>query len=253
MRLRVLRTADEAARAAADVVARQLYRRPESIMGLPTGRTSLGVYDELARLYTCGTVNFSKAHTFNIDEFVGVSSSDTRSFCAFMQKHLFDRINLPGHHVHFLDGRARNLDEECARFEREIAALGGLDLLLLGIGGNAHIGFNEPAGALHARTHRTRLTVETRRANASLFGGRLTHVPREALTMGVATMLESRAIVLIATGRAKARAVGSMFTGRIAAAQPASLLQLHRDFEVILDSAAAEKLPKSGLDILSDR
>lgn len=253
MRLRVLRTADEAARAAADVVARQLHRRPESILGLPTGRTSLGVYDELARLHECGAINFSKAHTFNIDEFVGVSSSDKRSFCAFMQKHLFDRIDLPGNHVHFLDGRARDLDEECAKFEREIAALGGLDLLLLGIGGNAHIGFNEPARALHARTHRTRLTVETRRANASLFGGRLTQVPREALTMGVATMLESRAVVLIATGRAKARAVGSMFTGRIATAQPASLLQLHCDVEVILDSAAAEKLPKSGLDILSDR
>ena len=117
--------------------------------------------------------------------------------------------------------------KNASRFEREIAALGGMDLLLLGIGANAHIGFNEPARALHARSHRTRLALATRRANASLFGGRLDRVPREALTMGIGTMLDARAIVLIATGREKARAVGSMFEGRISTERPASVLQLH--------------------------
>jgi glucosamine-6-phosphate deaminase len=239
MRVRVFRTAREAARAAAAAVARQLQRKPVSILGLPTGRTSLAVYDDVARLHEVGEIDFSAAHTFNIDEFVGLGSADKRSFCAFMQKHLFSRINLPGNHVHFLNGGASDLDAECSRFEREIAQLGGLDLLLLGIGGNAHIGFNEPARGLRTRTHRTRLTLETRRANASLFGGRLPQVPREALTMGVGTMLDARAIVLIATGRAKARAVGSMLTGRIVTRQPASVLQLHHDVEVILDRAAA--------------
>jgi glucosamine-6-phosphate deaminase len=150
--------------------------------------------------------------------------------------------------VHFLNGSADNYAKECERFEREIADIGGMDLLLLGIGANAHIGFNEPARVLHARSHRTRLTLATRRANVSLFGGRLDRVPREALTMGIGTMLDARAILLIATGREKARAVGSMFENRISAERPASVLQLHKNVEVILDLPAAEKLPQSGFD-----
>ncbi len=245
MNLRVFRTADDAGRAAAHVVAAQLARKPASVLGLPTGRTSLAVYDALAALHDAGEADFSNAHTFNIDEFVGLPSSDARSFCAFMQTHLFTRINLPGSHIHFLDGNAPDSDAECERFERDIASCGGMDLLLLGIGGNAHIGFNEPARKLRVRSHRVKLALETRRANASLFGGRLDKVPREALTMGVGTMLDARAIVLIATGRSKSRAVAAMFGGWISTDQPASLLQLHQNVEVILDSAAAEKLPQS--------
>jgi glucosamine-6-phosphate deaminase len=248
MNLRVFRSAGEAGHAAATAVAAQLARKPASVLGLPTGRTSLAVYDALVTLHENGEADFSQAQTFNIDEFVGVASADKRSYCAFMQKHLFSRINLPGSHVHFLNGGTADHEAECERFEREIASLGGMDLLLLGIGGNAHIGFNEPARALRARTHRTRLTLETRRANASLFGGRLDKVPREALTMGVATMLEARSIVLIATGRSKAHAVTSMFSGNVSTEQPASILQLHPNVEVILDLPAAEKLPQSGFD-----
>jgi glucosamine-6-phosphate deaminase len=248
MKVRVFRTPQEAAHAAAAAVAAQLARKPDSVLGLPTGRTSLAVYDELVRLHEAGEADFSRAHTFNIDEFVGLASDDERSYCAFMQKHLFDRIDLPRSHVHFLNGNSANHDEECARFEGDLAALRGLDLLLLGIGGNGHIGFNEPARSLPARSHRARLTVETRRANVSLFDGRLGKVPREALTMGIGTMLEARSICLIATGAAKARAVGSMFSGRISTAKPASVLQLHSNVEVILDLAAAEKLPEPGFD-----
>jgi glucosamine-6-phosphate deaminase len=251
MNLRVFRTTAEAGQAAAAAVAAQLARKPASVLGLPTGRTSLAVYDALVGLHQAGAADFSRAHTFNIDEFVGLASTDARSYCAFMQKHLFTRINLPASHIHFLDGSARDSEAECLRFEAEIALLGGMDMLLVGIGGNAHIGFNEPGRALRARTHRTRLALETRRANASLFGGRLEKVPREALTMGVGTMLEARAIVLIATGRSKSRAVGSMFGGRISTDQPASLLQLHPQVDVILDSAAAEKLPQPRFDAQS--
>ena len=240
--------AEDAAHAAAAAVAAQLAHKPASVLGLPTGRTSLAVYDELARLHESGEADFSRAHTFNLDEFVGLPSSDKRSYCAFMQKHLFTRINLPGGHVHFLNGGAPDHEAECDRFEREIADLGGMDLLLLGIGANAHIGFNEPARTLNARSHRTRLSIATRRANVSLFGGRLDRVPREALTMGIGTMLEAQAIVLIATGREKARAIGSLFEGRISTDRPASVLQLHQNVEVILDLAAAEKLPQSGFD-----
>jgi glucosamine-6-phosphate deaminase len=165
-----------------------------------------------------------------------------------MQKHLFTRINLPGNHIHFLNGGAVDHIAECERFERDIAALGGMDLLLLGIGANAHIGFNEPGRILHARSHKTRLALATRRANASLFDGRLDRVPREALTMGVGTMLDARSIVLVATGREKARAVGSMFSGRVSTERPASVLQLHANVEVIVDLPAAEMLPESGFD-----
>jgi glucosamine-6-phosphate deaminase len=248
MKVRVFRTAEDAAHAAAAALAAQVARKPASVLGLPTGRTSLEVYEELARLHEAGSADFSRAHTFNLDEFVGLRSSDKRSYCAFMQKHLFTRINLPAGHVHFLNGAAPDHALECERYEREIAGLGGMDLLLLGIGANAHVGFNEPARALHARSHRTRLAVATRRANASLFGGRIDRVPREALTMGIGTVLDARAIVLIATGREKALAVASMFDGRVSAERPASVLQLHANVEVILDLSAAEKLPQSGFD-----
>ena len=248
MNVRVFRTADEAAHAAAAAIAAQLARQPRSVLGLPTGRTSLEVYDELSRLHASGAADFSEAHTFNLDEFVGLPSGDARSYCAFMRKHLFTRINLPAGHIHFLNGDTGDHARECERFEREIADLGGMDLVLLGIGANAHIGFNEPARRLHARSHRTRLALATRRANLSLFGGRLDRVPREALTMGIATMLGARAIVLIATGREKARAVRSMFEGQVSTERPASVLQLHANVEVILDLAAAEKLPQSGFD-----
>lgn len=252
MKFRVYDTAAEAARAAASIVAAQLKRKPTSVFGLPTGRTSLAIYDELATLHADGAANFSSARTFNIDEFVGHSAKDRHSFFAFMDTHLFRRINLPAAHIHFLKGDARDLDAECERFEREIADAGGIDLLLLGIGGNGHIGFNEPSKTVHVRTHRARLMLETRRANVALFGGRLAAVPREALTMGVGTILDARAIVLVATGRAKSRAVDSMSTGRISALKPASFLQLHDNVEVILDLAAADKLPKRRLDVLAN-
>ena len=248
MNVRVFRTSDEAAHAAAAAVAAQLSKKPASVLGLPTGRTSLEVYEELARLHESGEADFSRAHTFNIDEFVGLPSHDARSYCAFMQQHLFSRINLPAGHIHFLDGGTGNHEDECERFERDIASVGGLDLLLLGIGVNGHIGFNEPGPSLRPRTHRARLALETRRANVALFGGVLKKVPHEALTMGMGTMLEARAIFLVATGRAKARAVGSMFSRRVSTTQPASFLQLHSNVEVILDLAAAEKLPESGFD-----
>ena len=244
MTIRVFRTAKEAAHAAAAAVAEQLTRKPASVLGLPTGRTSLAVYDELVRLHESGGADFSHAHTFNLDEFAGLPGNHKRSYCAFMQKHLFARINLPHGHIHFLNGGANDHTAECARFEAELAAVGGMDLLLLGIGTNAHIGFNEPSRSLHARSHKTRLALATRKANVSLFGGRLDRVPREALTMGIGTMLDARAIALIATGREKAKAIASMFGGVISTERPASVLQLHPNVDVIVDLPAAEKLPE---------
>ena len=188
---------------------RSSTRKPASVLGLPTGRTSLEVYDELARLHESGDADFSQAHTFNLDEFVGLPSSDKRSYCAFMQKHLFTRINLPGRHIHFLNGGAR--DHE--RRMREIRARDSRRSVewICCCSASARM---RTSGSTSLRAPCTRAATgrgsrsRTRRANVSLFGGRLDRVPREALTMGIGTMLDARAIVLIATGREKARAIG---------------------------------------------
>ena len=238
MNIRIFDDAARASRAVARLVARQLELQPASVLGLPTGRTSVAVYKELVRLGP----DFSRARTFNLDEFVGMPAQHRRSFHAFMDRHLFCRVNLPVGRGHFLHGDAKDLDAECARFERAIAAAGGIDLLVLGIGANGHIGFNEPGKALFARTHRARLTAATRRANAGLFAGQPSKVPREALSMGMGTILAARAIVLIATGRSKARAIKAMFSGRITPSVPASFLQLHQDTTLVLDRAASQGL-----------
>jgi glucosamine-6-phosphate deaminase len=242
MKVRTFDEAAQASRAVARLIARHLTWQPASVLGLPTGRTSVSVYKELVRLRP----DFSRAHTFNLDEFVGLPAQNRRSFHAFMDRHLFCRVNLPRGRGHFLDGDARDLDAECARFERAIAAAGGIDLLVLGIGANGHIGFNEPGAALLARTHRARLTAATRRANAGLFAGRPAMVPREALSMGMGTILAARAIVLVATGRSKARAINAMLSGRITPSLPASFLQLHDDVQLVLDQAAAGRLRTAG-------
>jgi glucosamine-6-phosphate deaminase len=211
-------------------------------MGLPTGRTPVPLYRELVTLYRAHLVDFSMTTTFNLDEFVGMGSADPRSYRAFMQCHLFDHVNLSPRRIRFLDGLAGDTAAECARYERAIRYAGGIDLQILGLGANGHIGFNEPAARLTARTHRTTLTPATRRANAALFGNRPGDVPREALSMGMATILHARRIVLLATGAAKAAAVARALNGPITPRVPASFLQLHPAAEVWLDRAAAARL-----------
>jgi glucosamine-6-phosphate deaminase len=156
-----------------------------------------------------------------------------------MQEHLFSRVNLPPEQIHFLNGAAADPDAECERYEVAIAAAGGIDLQILGIGTNGHIGFNEPARALEPRTHRVTLKASTRRSNAMLFHGDADRVPTQALSMGMASILHARRIVMIATGKSKARCVERMMKGPIDTRMPASFLQLHRDVELVLDRAAA--------------
>jgi glucosamine-6-phosphate deaminase len=244
-RIRIFGGADTAARALAREIARSLAAHPRLVLGLPTGRTPIPLYRELARLYDAGAVDFSRATTFNLDEFLGIPAGDPRSYHAFMRRHLFDRVNLTARRINFLNGAATDVPRECARFERAIARAGGIDLQILGLGVNGHIGFNEPARALVARTHRTRLTPATRRANASLFGNRTGAVPREALSMGMATILRARRIVLFATGASKAICIERMVAGRVTTRVPASFLQLHSNAEVWIDRAAAARLARS--------
>lgn len=231
-----------AARALAHRIADALAGKPRIVLGLPTGRTPVRFYHDLASLAEHGRANFSEATTFNLDEFVGLAAEHPASYRRFMQTHLFSRVNLHQERIHFLNGAASDLLAECARYEGAIADAGGIDIQILGLGANGHIGFNEPARALHARTHRVVLTPETRRANAALFGGDPSVVPEEALSMGMATILHARSIVLLATGRTKARCVAQAMRGPITPELPASFLQLHHDVEVMLDEAAAAEL-----------
>lgn len=233
------------ARTLAVHIAAALGRNPSIVLGLPTGRTPIRLYHELGTLQRNGQADFSSATTFNLDEFVGVTPEHPGSYHAFMREHLFSRVNLNPVRINFLDGSAPEAETECRRYERAIEAAGGIDLQLLGIGTNGHIGFNEPARELIGPTHRVRLKESTRRSNAPLFGGDLEKVPKEALSMGVATILKSKRIVLIATGKSKARCIERVLDGPITTKLPASFLQVHRDVELMLDSAAAGQIPSS--------
>jgi glucosamine-6-phosphate deaminase len=231
----------------ADQIAERLCANPRLVLGLPTGRTPIQLYERLVRLAAEGRVDFSHATTFNLDEFLAVPADHPGSFRTFMNTHLFSHVNLAPHRIHFLDGVAARADEECARYEQSIAKAGGIDLQLLGVGTNGHIGFNEPAAALQPWTHQVALTMETRRANAELFGGDPSQVPSEALTMGMATILHARSIVLLASGAAKAPVVERILHGPITTELPASFLQLHPDVEIVLDEpAAAEVIASRG-------
>lgn len=230
------------ARALATRVAALLRENPRLVLGLPTGRTPVRLYHELVALYTRGQVDFSQATTFNLDEFVGIEPGHPGSYRTFMEEHLFSRVNLSPDRIHFLNGVAPDLDEEGRRYEAEIAEAGGIDLQILGIGTNGHIGFNEPAKALAARTHHIALKSETRRNNAALFGGDPDLVPHEALSMGMATIMHARSIVLIATGKSKARCIERLVHGPITPKLPASFLQMHCDVELMLDAAAATNI-----------
>jgi len=241
-RVTIFPTDRVAAHALARRVAGALAANPRLALGLPTGRTPVRFYHDLASLHEHGQADFSRATTFNLDEFLGIPADHPGSYRSFMHAHLFGRVNLASAHIHFLDGAATDPAEECARYEREIANAGGIDLQILGLGTNGHIGFNEPASQMQARTHRVTLTAETRRANAALFGGNPSNVPAEALSMGMATILQARSIVLLATGRTKAACVARLVHGPITTAMPASFLQLHHDVELMLDEAAAERL-----------
>ena len=219
-----------------------IVRNPRVVLGLPTGRTPLALYRLLRERTARDGVSWADARTFNLDEFVGLGGDDAGSYRAFMQAELFDHVGLDPSHVDVLDGRAAALAAECERYERAIATPGGIDIKVLGIGANGHIGFNEPAGGLHARTHVADLEPGTRAANAALFGGDAARVPRQALSMGMGTILSARKVVLMATGPEKAAAVQGTVRGLVTTGVPASFLQVHPRVTLMLDRAAAAQL-----------
>lgn len=239
MKITVLDSSDDVAAALAERVASTLQVKPAAVLGLASGRTPVDGYAELRRLHAAGSTDWSRASTFNLDEFAGIDGRHPGSFRTFMDHHLFEGVNLRAERIHFLNGVAKDLNAECERYEAAIAAAGGIDLQVLGIGTNGHIGFNEPGDDLPVRTHRVRLMESTRRDNAMLFDNDSSRVPSEALSMGIGTILRARRIVLVATGDKKAECIRQATGGRLTTRVPASMLQVHSDVELLLDRAAA--------------
>jgi glucosamine-6-phosphate deaminase len=242
MQITVFKDERTLAKTLAAQLAAMLTGQPALVLGLPTGRTPVRMYHELGTLHTHKLADFSQATTFNLDEFLGIGPDHPGSYRAFMEEHLFSRVNLQPDRIHIMNGAAPDPEGECARYEHAIAAAGGIDVQVLGIGTNGHIGFNEPGRELAARTHRITLKQSTRRSNAALFGGDAAKVPAEALSMGMATILHARRIVLVATGKSKAKSIALVVNGPITTKLPASFLQLHPDVELMLDEAAAQKV-----------
>ena len=242
MEIRLFASGEELAHAAARRVVSVLRDDPSLVLGVPAGRTPIGVYAQLARLHAAGEADFSQATAFALDEFVGIDAMHPASFGRFIREHFAEPVGLSLEHFHSLNGVAADLDVECERYETSIHSAGGIGLQLLGIGSNGHIGFNEPAAALVARTHRVTLLDGTRKASAPLFGGDIAQVPGDALTMGVGSILKAAAIILLAAGESKAESVERMVRGPITPQVPASFLQAHRAVEIYLDGAAASRL-----------
>jgi glucosamine-6-phosphate deaminase len=205
---------------------------PHAVLGLPTGRTPIGMYDrvvqECSRDYTC----FRDVITFNLDEYAGITRDDHGSYFTFMKEHLFDHVDLNPGQAHLPNGMAPDLDAECARYEQEIKTAGGIDVTFLGLGRNGHIGFNEPGAPFDSRTRVVELTESTRSANASLFDHGV--VPTHAITMGIGTILESRKIVMLVTGSGKEQAVARLRSGEVTEDFPASALWKHPDVTVLV-------------------
>lgn len=237
-------TADDCGTMAARIIAALVREKPAAVLGLATGSTPLGTYRELVRLHREEALDFSGVTTFNLDEYVGLSPEHPQSYHAFMQEHLFRHVNVRPECIHIPDGQAQDVSGECARYEAAIRHAGGVDLQLLGIGTDGHIGFNEPSSSLASRTRIKTLTDRTRRDNARFFGGDLEQVPMHCITMGVGTIMDARQVLLLASGTNKAQAVAEAVEGAITAMNPASVLQMHPVAKAILDESAAEKLQR---------
>lgn len=234
MRIYRVKNYDAMSRQAANIISAQIILKPDSVLGLATGSTPIGAYRQLIDWYRMGDLDFSGIRSVNLDEYLGLSADDPRSYACFMRKNLFDAINIKPENTFIPDGCATDPTEECARYNQLIRTLGGIDLQLLGIGHNGHIGFNEPTDNFPATVHTVQLTESTINANSRLFERR-EDVPTQAITMGIGTIMKAKKILLIA-GPDKAEIVEKACFGKVTPEVPASVLQLHPDVTVILSA-----------------
>jgi glucosamine-6-phosphate deaminase len=243
VRVIVVKTKEEMGKVAGSLVAERMRAKPHCVLGLATGSTPIPLYQELIRLHQQEGLDFSTTITFNLDEYIGLPPTHDQSYRYFMNRQLFDHTNINKAGTHVPDGQADDIEAHCLAYEMMIEDVGGIDVQVLGIGGNGHIGFNEPGSSLASRTRAVDLTPETIRDNARFFAS-MDDVPTRAISMGIGTVLESETLLMLATGANKASAIRAALEGPISIACPASALQLHPDvtFVVTEDAATGLKL-----------
>ncbi|OGC92943.1 MAG: glucosamine-6-phosphate deaminase [candidate division Zixibacteria bacterium RBG_16_53_22] len=226
---------------AASIIQEACRHRSSPVLGFPTGKTPLGLYEKLIGLYNQGEIDFASVMAFTLDEYVGLEASHPQSFAYYMDNHLFRHVNIKGENIFRLNGQPGNIEEHCRSYERKIQEVGGIDVQILGIGKNGHIAFNEPGSSLSSRTRLKILTPETVAANRSFFQDEK-EVPRFCLTMGIGTILETKTALLLASGKDKSGVIAKAVEGPVTASVPASALQLHARAIFVIDEAAASGL-----------
>lgn len=242
--MKIIKTKDyeQMSRVTANILSAQVIMKPKCILGLATGSTPIGAYQQLIAWYQKGDIDFSEVTSVNLDEYKGLSPENDQSYRYFMNTNLFDHINIKKENTYVPDGLEPDADKACSRYNQIIADLGGIDLQLLGLGNNGHIGFNEPGSAFEKETHCVDLTPSTINANARFFSS-LSEVPRQAYTMGIKTIMQAKKIVVAVSGAGKASIVREAFFGPITPQVPASVLQLHNDVTLVGDAAALAQIP----------
>jgi len=240
MELIIQETPKEAADIAARIIAKLLKEKPNAVLGLATGSTPLPLYKKLIEM----DLDWSQVTTFNLDEYIGLPRDHAQTYHTFMWENLFQHINIPKENVHIPDGNTTNIPDFCADYEAQIVATGGIDIQVLGIGSDGHIGFNEPTSSLASRTRIKTLTQQTLKDNARFFGSE-EEIPRHVITMGIGTIMEARQNILLAFGANKAKAIAEAVEGPIKALNPATALQMHPNVKVCLDTPAASELTKA--------
>lgn len=244
MRIYKVKDYNEMSRKAANIISAQVILKPDTVLGLATGSSPIGIYKQLAAWYQKGDLDFSEVRSVNLDEYQGLSPENNQSYAYFMRHNFFDAINIKKENTYIPNGLAEDTAAECTRYNAIICNLGGIDLQLLGLGGNGHIGFNEPGDCFEKETHLVKLSDNTITANSRFFDS-AEDVPKYAISTGIKNIMQAKSILLIVSGPAKAKALYKALCGPITPAVPASILQLHNNVTVVADEEALELVPDS--------
>lgn len=246
MRIYKAKDYNEMSRKAANIISAQIIMKPDAVLGLATGSSPIGTYKQLIDWYNKGDLDFSEIRSVNLDEYKGLDASNPQSYAYFMRHNLFDSVNIKLENTNIPNGLETDIEKECTRYNNIIKSLGGIDLQLLGIGNNGHIGFNEPGEAFEKETHCVKLTENTIQANARFFSS-IGEVPTHAYSTGIKNIMQARSILLIVSGEAKAEAMYQALFGPITPTVPASILQLHNNVSIVADEAALSLIIQKNL------